>query len=71
MTTTYRLTSGDRLVGHRVANTPLQALFDYLRSLGCQDEEIMKLGTDVVAWRGAVYRAVEEPGEVDETDAPA
>lgn len=71
MTTTYRLTSGERVVGHRVANTPLQALFDYLRSLGCQDEEIMKLGIDIVSWRGAVYRAVEASGEIDEADAPA
>jgi hypothetical protein len=58
MTTTYRLSSGDRLIELREAFTAQQALFDYLRSLGCQDEEIMKLSDDVVSWRGAVYRAV-------------
>jgi hypothetical protein len=32
---------------------------DYLRSLGCRDDEIEPLGSDEVAWRGAVYTAVE------------
>jgi hypothetical protein len=63
MTRTYELISGERLLGHREAFTPRHALFDYLRSLGCQDDEIMKLSEDVVSWRGAVYRAVPAPAE--------
>ena len=58
MMTTYQLYSGDRPIELRDAFTARHALFDYLRSLGCEDEDIMKIGTDVVSWRGAVYRAV-------------
>ena len=58
MMITYQLSSGDRPIGLREAFTAQQALFDYLRSLGCEDEDIMKLGTDAVSWRGAVYKAV-------------
>ena len=54
----YELRSGDRLVGVRKASTPQAALFDYVRSLGCLDEEIMKLSPDVIAWRGVVFKAV-------------
>jgi hypothetical protein len=71
MTTTYELRSGDRLIELREAFTAQQALFDYLRSLGCQDEEIMKLSDDVVSWRGAVYRAVpvaSDPNERGHSD---
>ena len=63
---TYQLSSGDRPIELREAFTAQQALFDYLRSLGCQDEEIMKLGTDSVSWRGAVYRAVRVSSEPNE-----
>ncbi len=31
---------------------------DYVRSLGCRDAEIIRLGETVVAWRGARYTAV-------------
>ena len=55
---TYELRSGDRLVGVRTASTPQAALFDYVRSLGGPDEEIEKLAPDVIAWRGAVFKAV-------------
>jgi hypothetical protein len=55
---TYEVHSGDRLVGVRTASTPQAALFDYVRSLGCLDEEIMKLSPDVIAWRGSVFKAV-------------
>lgn len=62
----YEVHSGDRLVASRTANTPQAALFDYVRSLGCRDEEVMKLAPDSISWRGAVYRAVETPGERDD-----
>jgi hypothetical protein len=41
------------------AQTPRYAITDYLRSLGCRDEEIEPIGDDAIAWRGAVYAAVE------------
>jgi hypothetical protein len=31
---------------------------DYVRSLGCRDAEVARLGADAVSWRGAVFRAV-------------
>jgi hypothetical protein len=59
----YEVFSGDRLVGSRVASTAQAALFDYVRSLGCQDEEVEKLAPDTIAWRGAVFRAVQVSSE--------
>jgi hypothetical protein len=41
----------------RQASSAHEALFDYARSLGCRDDEIVRLGVDAVSWRGAVYRA--------------
>ena len=54
---TYRLRTGRRELAVREANTAREALLDYVRSLGCADEEIRSLGPDAVSWRGAVYRA--------------
>jgi len=31
---------------------------DYLRSLGCRDGDIVRLGVDAISWRGARYSAV-------------
>ncbi len=64
----YELHSGDRLVASRRANTPQAALFDYVRSLGCQDDEVMKLAPDTISWRGAVYWAVEAASEPNQSD---
>ena len=55
---TYEVHSGDRLVGLRTAATPQAALFDYVRSFGGLDDEIMKISPEVIAWRGAVFKAV-------------
>ena len=63
MTSTFQLRSGKRPIGLREASTAQQALFDYVRGLGCSDDEIMRLGPDAVAWRGAIYKAVPVPGE--------
>ena len=41
------------------SQTPRHAVTDYLRSLGCRDEELSPMADDAVAWRGAVYKAVE------------
>jgi hypothetical protein len=54
---TYELRSGARAVGQRTASSAHEALFDYVRSLGCRDDEVVRLGLDAVSWRGAVYRA--------------
>jgi hypothetical protein len=61
----YEIRCGDRVVAHAKSFTPRHAVTDYLRSLGCRDEEIEPIGSDGVAWRGAVYTAVTttEPGE--------
>jgi hypothetical protein len=39
--------------------TPRYAITDYLRSLGCRDDELEPISDDTVAWRGAGYTAVE------------
>jgi hypothetical protein len=70
MTTTFQLRSGARPIGLREAATPHEALFDYVRSLGCRDEEIMRLGTHALSWRGAVYRAVPVPRDAREHRRP-
>ena len=64
----YEVHSGERQLGIRTASTAQAALFDYVRSLGCQDEEVMKLAPDTISWRGAVFRAVEVSSEPDESD---
>ncbi len=61
MDQTYELLSGHRRIAVKVAPTAQIALFDHLRSLGCRDAEITRLGVDAIAWRGAVYRAVPMP----------
>jgi hypothetical protein len=58
---TFVVRTGLREVGRRQAFTAQQALLDYARSMGCQDDEIMRLGPDAVSWRGAVYSAAAVP----------
>lgn len=59
----YEVRAGRRTVGVRAAPTAQIALLEHARSLGCRDDEIMKLGVDAIAWRGAVFRAVPMPPE--------
>ena len=54
----YELRSGEHSIGRREASTAQQALLDHLRSRGCSDAEITRLGPDAMSWRGAVYRAI-------------
>jgi len=56
---TYEIRSGRRTVSLRDASTPQHAVLDYLKSMGCRDADIVRLGRDGVAWRGARYTAVE------------
>lgn len=61
------------LAGERVAlcesATAQMALLDHLRGAGCQDADIIRLGTHSVSWRGAVYRA--RALRDDASDAPS
>jgi hypothetical protein len=56
--TYFEVRSGGRRVALQDASTAHEALHDYLRALGCVDAEVVRLGADAAAWRGAVYRAV-------------
>jgi hypothetical protein len=58
MRMSYEIRAGQRIVSHQAGSTAQEALLDYLRSLGCRDEEIMRVAVDAVSWRGALYRAV-------------
>ncbi len=53
----YDIRSGGHRVSTRRAPSELVALLDYLRSLGCHDRDVVRLGTTSVSWRGAVYDA--------------
>jgi hypothetical protein len=55
----YEIRCGDRVVTQVESFTPRYAVTDYLRSLGSTDDEIEPVGADAVAWRGAVYTAIE------------
>ena len=62
MVTNYEIRSGERPVSVKRAPSAQQALLDYVRSLGCSDAEIIRLGAAAVSWRGARYTAVALPG---------
>ena len=55
---TYEIHCGARIVSRVRSYTPRHAVTDYLRSLGCSDDELEPMGEDAMAWRGAVYTAV-------------
>jgi hypothetical protein len=63
--TSYEVRSGGRAVAMQTASTAQEALVDYLRALGCRDDEIVRMGSDVAVWRGAVFSVV--PAVVDES----
>ncbi len=50
-----------RLSGQPVAREehidPQLAVLDYLRSMGCEEDEIVRVGNDSASWRGALYTA--------------
>jgi hypothetical protein len=56
---TYEIHTGNRVVSRVTSYTPRHAVTDYLRSLGCSDDEMEAMSDDALAWRGAVYTAVE------------
>ena len=53
----YEVRSGGRLISLQEASTAQEAVLQYVRSLGCRQDEIRRLAPDTVAWRGAVYSA--------------
>jgi hypothetical protein len=53
----YEVRCGKRLISLKRASTATEAVIDYLRSMGCRDDEMMRVGADAVTWRGAVYKA--------------
>jgi hypothetical protein len=63
MTTKFEIHSGRRTVSIQYSVSALQAVVDYVRSFGCSDSEITRLGVDTVAWRGARFSAVPVPTE--------
>ena len=58
MTKKYEIRSGRRLVSVQYSVSPLQAAVDYVRSFGTKDDEIRRVGVDMVSWRGARFTAV-------------
>jgi len=61
MTRPFEIRSGRRTVSTQYSVSELQAVVDYVRSLGIRDDEIIRLGTDAVAWRGARFTAALSP----------
>ena len=53
----YEVRSGGRLISLQEASTAQEAVLQYVRSLGCRQDEIRRVAPDTVAWRGAVYSA--------------
>jgi len=45
-------------VSVRDSVSPLQAVVDHVSALGCKRDEIVTLGVNAVAWRGARFSAV-------------
>jgi hypothetical protein len=58
VTKEYEIRSNNRPVSIRSGPSAQQALLDYVKSLGCKDSEIIRLGDSAVSWRGARYVAV-------------
>ncbi len=56
--TTYEVRSGGRPVAQLTAISAQEALADYMKALGCRSDEIVRMGSGIAAWRGAVFSAV-------------
>jgi hypothetical protein len=71
VTKKYEIRSGRRIVSVQYSVSPLQAAVDYVKSFGSADDEIKRVGVDVVAWRGARFTAVQVPDERRPAAEPA
>jgi hypothetical protein len=58
MRTSYEVRCGARLLSFQSADTAREAVVEYLRSVGCREEEITGVAVNAVTWRGAVYSAI-------------
>jgi hypothetical protein len=58
MRKSYEVRSGKRLISFQNADTAVEAVLEYLCSMGSTRDELMRVAADAVSWRGAVYRAV-------------
>lgn len=56
--TSYEVRCGKRLISLQRASTAREAIIEYLRSMGCRDDEMSTLGANAISWQGAVYRAM-------------
>ena len=63
MSRKYEIHAGRRIVSTQFSGSELQAVVDYVRSYGVEDDEIRRLGVDSVSWRGAQFKAVLVPAE--------
>ena len=63
MSKKYEIYSGRRVVSTQYSVSATQAAVDDVRSQGIKDDEIRRLGVDLVSWRGAHYRADPVPAE--------
>ena len=68
MGTSYVVRSGRDTVALTVASTAHEALRDYLRGIGCRDDEMVRMGDDRAAWRGAVFSAAPAPSDAGNDD---
>lgn len=61
MTTTPKRMYEIQLMGRTVSQVeqidPQLAVLDYLRGMGCADDEVVRVGNDSASWRGALYTA--------------
>jgi hypothetical protein len=69
MTATPKRVYEIRLSGQTVSQMehidPQLAVLDYLRSMGFEEEDIVRVGNDAASWRGALYTAVPQASETD------
>ena len=59
----YEVRCGRRMIRLQRADTAREALIEYLRSMGCRDDEMSTLGANAISWQGAVYRALLVPAD--------
>ena len=57
MAESYEIWLGPNRIAVLEAGSALLALVEYLRGEGVSDDDIVRLGSSEVSWRGAVYRA--------------
>jgi hypothetical protein len=63
MATWFEVRSGRLAVAQVEASSAQEAVTEYLRGIGCRDDEIRRMGKGVASWRGAIYKAVPAPGD--------